>query len=185
MSAVLCCIAFLLGIVFCTQAGLFWLDLVDHFITTYGLVIVGISEALIVGWVFPARRFRQHLDEHHGFRFGKSLAVMMRLLITLMLMITWFGLGEVEGLPLASGIARFALIATAIVLWIDEHWLDFDIRLVIPGLLIVLLDQALVAEFRTNYGGYPRGAILGIGLTWFAGTLVIGVVLSCLRGRVE
>ena len=77
-----CVLAFLCGLVFCTQAGLFWLDLVDHFITTYGLVIVGISEALIVGWLLPVSRLRTHLDQHHVFRFGKTLLAAMRLLIT-------------------------------------------------------------------------------------------------------
>ena len=178
MSAALCGVAFLLGIVFCTQAGLFWLDLVDHFITTYGLVIVGICEAVIVGWIFPAKRLRSHLDEHRDFHFGKVFALVMRLLITVMLMLTWFGLGQVDGLPIASGVARIALLASAVVLWIDEHWLDFDIRLVIPALLILLLDQALIAEFRSHYGRYPREAILGVGLCWLVGTLIVGVVLS-------
>ncbi len=185
MSAALCGIAFLLGIVFCTQAGLSWLDLVDHFITTYGLVIVGICEAVIVGWVFPAKRLRSHLDEHRDFHFGKAFSLAMRMLITVMLMLTWFGLSTLEGLPIATGVARFALLGSAVVLWIDEHWLDFDIRLVIPALLILLLDQALIAEFKSNYGDYPREAILGVGLCWFVGTLIVGVVLSRLPGRMR
>lgn len=183
MAIVLCSTAFLLGIVFCTQAGIFWLDLVDHFITTYGLVVVAICEALIVGWVFPVKKLRAHLDTYRDFRFGKLFSLVMRILISMMLMLTWFGLGTMEGLPIASGIARLALLTAAIVLWIEEHWLDFDIRLVIPVLLIFLLDQALIGEFSANYGGYHTGAILGIGVTWFAGTLVIGLVLNCLPSK--
>lgn len=178
ISAGLCCIGFVLGIVFCTQAGLFWLDLVDHFITTYGLVIVGLCEALIVGWVFPAKRLRSHLDEHRDFRLGAVFAVAMRLLITAMLLLTWWGLGESQGPQFTGSIARFALLASVLVLWIDEHWLDFDIRLIIPALLIVILDQALVRELRSNYGDYPRAAILTIGAGWFVATLVVGVALS-------
>lgn len=176
--AALCAVAFLLGIVFCTQAGIFWLDLVDHFITTYGLVIVGICEALIVGWILPAKRLRSHLDQHRDFRFGRVFTLIMRLMMTAMMMLTWFGLGKLEGMPVASGMARFAILASAVALWMDEHWLDFDIRLVIPALLILILDQALVAEFQSKYGNYPVAAILGIGVGWFAATLLIGVVLS-------
>lgn len=182
-SAVLCAIGFLLGTVFCTQAGLYILDLVDHFITTYGLVLVAICEALIVGWVFPATRLRSHLDEHRDFRFGNVFSVITRVLITAMLMMTWLGLGQVESIPIAAGIARLALLAAVVMLWIDQHWLDFDIRIIIPILLLVLLDQALVREFGSAYGDYPVAAIVGIGLTWLIGTLIVGIVLDKLPSR--
>jgi membrane protein YqaA with SNARE-associated domain len=177
-SAALCSIAFLLGTVFCTQAGLFLLDLVDHFITTYALVLVAICEAMIVGWIFPARRLREHMDEHRDFHFGQTFSVIMRVVITVVLMMSWFGLGQLDAVPLAAGIARLALLAATVILWVDQHWLDFDIRVIIPVLLLVLLDQALVREFRSAYGGYPVGAIVAVGLTWLIGTLIIGVVLD-------
>ncbi len=65
-----------------------------------------------------------------------------------------------------------------VILWIEKHWLDFDIRVIVPVLLLVLLDQALVKEFQEAYEGYPLGAILGVGLAWLVGTLVIGIVLD-------
>ncbi len=179
-SASLCAIGFLLGTVFCTQAGLFLLDLVDHFITTYALVLVAIGEALIVGWILPAAKLRSHLDEHRDFRFGKTFSVISRVLITATLMLTWAGLAALEATPIAGGIARIALLAAVVILWIDQHWLDFDIRLIVPALLLVLLDQALVAEIASPYGGYPMGAIVAVGLTWLAGTLAIGIVLGLL-----
>lgn len=185
VSAGLCSIAFLLGTVFCTQAGLFLLDLVDHFITTYALVLVAICEALIVGWIFPARRLRVHMDEHRDFHFGKTFSVIMRVIITVVLMMSWFGLGQLEAVPLAAGIARLGLLAATVILWVDQHWLDFDIRIIIPVLLLVLLDQALVKELQSPYGGYPVGGIIAVGLTWLAGTLVIAVVLSHLSLRIE
>jgi len=177
-STALCGIAFLLGTLFCTQAGLFLLDLVDHFITTYALVLIGISEALIVGWIFPARRLRQHMDEYRDFRFGNAFSILMRVLITAVLMVTWFGLSQLDSIAMAAGIARLALLAATVILWIDQHWLDFDIRIIIPGLLLVMLDQALVQECQSAYGGYPVGAIVSVGMTWLAGTLIIGVALG-------
>ena len=178
MSAALCASAFLLGTIFCTQSGVFLLDLVDHFITTYALVLVAICEALIVGWVFPSQRLRRHMDSHRDVRYGATFSFIMRILITLVLMLTWFGLGQLDAVPLAAGIARLALLAATVILWTEQHWLDFDIRVIIPALLLVLLDQALVREFRSAYGEYPIGAIISVGLTWLFGTLVIGVVLD-------
>ncbi len=182
-SAGLCGIGFLLGVVFCTQAGLYLLDLVDHFITTYGLVLVAICESLIVGWIFPAKRLRTHLAEYRDFQFGRGFGVIIRVLITAMLMLTWFGLGRMEAIPLAAGIARVALLAGAVILWVDEDWLDFDIRLVVPTLLLVLLDQALVSEISRPYGDYPVPAIVGIGVGWLAGTMLVGALLGRLSQR--
>ena len=161
ISPVLCVVAFTLGIVFCCQAGLFWLDLVDHFITTYALVLIAICEALIVGWLFPVRRLREHLDRYKGFRSSRLFGGLMRLLITAMLMLTWIGLSQLHEAAIASMIGRFLLLASVVVLWVDEHWLDFNIRLLVPALLIFLLDQALVEEIARPYGDYPIPAIIG------------------------
>lgn len=184
-AGVLCTIAFLLGCVFCMRTGLFWLDLVDHFITTYGLVLVAIAETLVVGWIFTSRKLRHHLESYRDFRFGTAVGILMRILITLVLMLTWLGLGQIEAAPVAAGIARVGLLGCAIVLWVHEHWFDFDIRLVVPGLLVLILDQALIREFREPYGNYPYQAIVGIGLAWLLGTLVIGLGLNLLANRIR
>jgi NSS family neurotransmitter:Na+ symporter len=53
---------FLGSIVFTTQAGLVILDIVDHFLTQYGLVIAALLEALIIGWSYRAQRLRAHIN---------------------------------------------------------------------------------------------------------------------------
>jgi NSS family neurotransmitter:Na+ symporter len=159
IASALCIIGFFLGIVFCTQSALFWLDLVDHFITTYGLVLVAICEAIIVGWLFPAKRLRRHLDEYRDFRFGQYFGIVMRVLMTSVLLVTWIGLTQMHGAAVAVGLARFVILGSAIVLWVDEHWLDFNIRLLIPALLVFLLDQALLKEVKAPYEGYPWSAV--------------------------
>lgn len=183
VSAALCASGFCLGLVFCTQAGLFWLDLVDHFITTYALVLVAICESLVVGWMFSARKLRTHLDEHRDFHFEGSINIVMRLVITALLLLTWVGLSHNEDAPVGASIGRFLMVAGAVILWIDEHWLDFDIRIVIPALLVFLLDQALLKEVAEPYGGYHINAVAIIGIGWLAGTLAIGIGLSLIGKR--
>jgi NSS family neurotransmitter:Na+ symporter len=56
-----CVIGFLGSMVFTTKGGLFWVDIVDHFITHYGLVLIGIFECILVGWVLKASKLREHL----------------------------------------------------------------------------------------------------------------------------
>ena len=53
----------------------------------------------------------------------------------------------------------------------EEHWLDIDIKLVIPILLILLLDSQLATEISKTYEGYPREAVLWFGVGWTVATL--------------
>ncbi|MEE8109521.1 MAG: sodium-dependent transporter [bacterium] len=61
---ILCGAAFLLSLVFTTGGGLFWLDIVDRFVTHYGLVVVGVLEAILVGYILKPRFIRDHLNRH-------------------------------------------------------------------------------------------------------------------------
>lgn len=63
-------VGFLGSIAFATQGGLFWLDIVDHFVTHYGLVLVGIFEALVVGWLFGTKKLRRHINRISSIKLG-------------------------------------------------------------------------------------------------------------------
>jgi NSS family neurotransmitter:Na+ symporter len=67
------CIAGLLGsLVFTTRAGLLWLDIVDHFLTSYGLITAGILECLIIGWFLKAKVLRGHINEVSRWKINKA-----------------------------------------------------------------------------------------------------------------
>ncbi len=59
---VTCIIGFVASIVFTAKSGLFWVDIVDHYITHYGLVIIGILECVIVGWVLKSGKLKDYID---------------------------------------------------------------------------------------------------------------------------
>jgi len=59
---VICVLGFLGSLIFTTRAGLYILDIADHFITNYGLVIGGLLECLIIGWVLKASVLRKHIS---------------------------------------------------------------------------------------------------------------------------
>ncbi|MCW8819386.1 MAG: sodium-dependent transporter, partial [Ignavibacteriaceae bacterium] len=63
LSTVLCFLGFVGGIIFTTNGGLFWLDIVDHFINNYGLVVAGLLECIVVGWFFNIDIIRKHLNK--------------------------------------------------------------------------------------------------------------------------
>lgn len=55
---------FLIGILYTTGAGLYFLDVIDHFVTNYGLILVGITQALIVGWTVKGKKVMEHIKKH-------------------------------------------------------------------------------------------------------------------------
>ena len=58
------CISGLVGsVVFTTKAGLIWLDIADHFITQYGLMIIGILQCVVVAWIYKASKLRKHIND--------------------------------------------------------------------------------------------------------------------------
>jgi len=57
---------------------------------------------------FPAKRLRQHLEQHRNVQLGKTFSPRMRIQITIMLAVTSSWRGRIESAPLATGIAHLA-----------------------------------------------------------------------------
>jgi NSS family neurotransmitter:Na+ symporter len=62
VTFVICLVAFIIGLLFCTQAGLYWLDIVDHWINNYGLAAIGLAEVIVIGYIFGAKPFRKFIN---------------------------------------------------------------------------------------------------------------------------
>ncbi len=77
--------------VFTTQAGLLWLDIVDHFLTHYGLVLVGILECILVGWLFGSRVLRNHINEISSIKLGIWWEMLIKYFIPIVLGIILVG----------------------------------------------------------------------------------------------
>ena len=69
-TAIVCGIAFLVGLLYCTQGGLYWLDQVDRMACFYGLLITGVLACVAVGWKFGAGKLRSHLNETSDIKVG-------------------------------------------------------------------------------------------------------------------
>ncbi len=62
----ICGVGFIGSLLFTTNAGLLWLDIVDHFLNQYGLITVGIVEALVIGWLYRTDRLKIHIVNNLG-----------------------------------------------------------------------------------------------------------------------
>ncbi len=84
-------IGFLGSIIFTTQAGLLWLDIVDHFLTHYGLVVVGIAECILVGWFFRLDVLRRHINRISNIKLGLWWDILIKYFVPLVLGIILVG----------------------------------------------------------------------------------------------
>ncbi len=126
--SVVCLCGFLGGIIFTTGAGLYWLDIVDHFLTTYGLVIVGIFECLVIGWYLKAEKMREHINKVSILKIGK--------------------------------------------------WWDFSVKILTPGILIMILVSSLFQEFSAPYENYPVTWLILIGRDWIFATIIASIIIA-------
>jgi NSS family neurotransmitter:Na+ symporter len=87
---VLSVLGFLGGIVFATGGGFAWLDIVDHFLSHYGLFAACILQCILVGWIYGVNRLREHVNSISMFRVGRSFNFFIRYLIPAVLLFLFF-----------------------------------------------------------------------------------------------
>src|SRR5690625_1301948 len=61
----------IISLLFATQGGLFFLDLVDYFINQFGVAALGLVEVILVAWILrKVATFKNHADEISDIRLG-------------------------------------------------------------------------------------------------------------------
>ncbi len=86
VSAV-CVAGFSGSIVFATQGGLFWVDIVDHFLTSYGLVVVGVFECVVVAWLFRLKVIKDHVNKISSIKLGLWWDLLIKYFVPLILVV--------------------------------------------------------------------------------------------------
>ncbi|NEO73096.1 sodium-dependent transporter [Moorena sp. SIO3H5] len=71
VSIGVCLGGFIAGIIYTTRAGLYILDIVDHFVTNYNLMLVAIFQSILVGWVYGAEKLRRYMNQVSDWTVGK------------------------------------------------------------------------------------------------------------------
>ena len=81
----MCIIGFFISLLFATGSGLHWLDIVDHFIANFGLVMIGLVECLILGWMYKISKLRKHANETSEIKIGKWWEYLIKYVIPFVL----------------------------------------------------------------------------------------------------
>jgi NSS family neurotransmitter:Na+ symporter len=87
VAFMICLFAFLIGILFATRAGLYFLDIVDHFVNNYNLVLVGILQCIAVGWIYGAEKMRKYINKVSDFKIGRWWNFAIKWLIPVVLIV--------------------------------------------------------------------------------------------------
>ena len=64
-------VAFPISLIFVTRAGFYWFDIVDKWICDFGLVISGLMQCIIVGYLYRVQEFRDYLNSQSEIGLGQ------------------------------------------------------------------------------------------------------------------
>jgi len=87
VSMYVCVTGFVAGMIFTTYAGLYYLDVADHYITHYGLLFVGLLEAIAIGWLYGVEELRLYINSVSEIRIGRWWNVLIKYIIPVILMV--------------------------------------------------------------------------------------------------
>lgn len=78
-------VAFPISLIFTTRGGFYWFDIVDKWVCDFGLVTVGLVQAVVIGWLYDIHGFRQHLNQISEVRLGAWWVWMLRVVTPVVL----------------------------------------------------------------------------------------------------
>ncbi len=85
VSMVVCLAASSAGIIYTTRAGLYFLDIVDHFVTSYNLLLVVIFPTILAGWIYGAEKLRRYINQVSDWQVGKWWNISIKYIIPMVL----------------------------------------------------------------------------------------------------
>ena len=77
----------LLSTTFASGAGMYILDIMDNFINCYGIVVVGLLEVIVIGWIVKPSVIREHTNKTSYFKIGKWWDFLIKFVTPVMLLI--------------------------------------------------------------------------------------------------
>jgi len=86
-TAMICILGFLLSLMFSGGNGLYLLEIVDHFIANFGLVMIGLVECLILGWMYTIHKLRAHANETSEIKLGRWWDVLIKFVVPTILLV--------------------------------------------------------------------------------------------------
>jgi NSS family neurotransmitter:Na+ symporter len=81
--------AFLIGLIYTTRGGFYWIDVVDYFVCSFGLTLAGVLEAIAVGYIWGAKNAREKANEFSDFKIGIWWDIALKYVTPLVLLVSF------------------------------------------------------------------------------------------------
>jgi NSS family neurotransmitter:Na+ symporter len=79
-------VGFALGVIFTTEGGLSWLGTIDGYVNgTWGIVLVGLVECVVIGWVYDVKILRRHANARSDWKIGPWWDIFIKFVIPIIL----------------------------------------------------------------------------------------------------
>ncbi|MCI5726932.1 MAG: sodium-dependent transporter [Clostridium sp.] len=118
-TIVICILAATISLIFITRAGLAWLDIVDHWANAFTLIIVGIFECIIVGWLFDTKKLLEEVNKNtNKFKMPLWWFVSIIKFIAPILLVIFFGLNLYDLFINNNGTYSYAYWAEIVGGWV-------------------------------------------------------------------
>jgi len=78
LAGIFVLVAFPVSLIFVTRGGFYWFDIVDKWICDFGLVISGLIQCIVVGYLYKVEDFRSYLNTNSEVRLGNWWVLALR-----------------------------------------------------------------------------------------------------------
>lgn len=79
-------IGFLVGIFLTTRAGSLWIDILDGITANFSLLVIGLTEALVVGWLYGVSKLSTHLNSISKPKVGKNWIYIIKYFVPIVIL---------------------------------------------------------------------------------------------------
>jgi len=101
-------VSFFISLIFTTKDGYYWFDIWDKWICDFGLVLAGLAQCLIVGYLYNVQEFRAYLNSVSEIRLGNWWVVTLRYVTPVILLVILVTNLRTEILETYEGYPRWA-----------------------------------------------------------------------------
>ena len=173
LTAGVCGVGFLFSLPFATRSGMMWLDIVDNWMSNYGLVLVGLLECIAVGYFSNFSELRRYINRRSEIHLDAWFDLFVKVItpaVLIYLLGAQFGRDVMKPyggydaiLPGAINVAGWGwfFVIVFISLILARNWVGFTwvaVGLIAFGLFFLGLDSAAAAMgalgFTLLFGGF-------------------------------
>lgn len=191
LTAIFCVVGFAGSLFICTDSGLMWLDILDNWMSSYGLVLVGLLECIAVGYFFHISDLKQYINTHSEIQVHHWFDVFIKF-VTPAILILLLGrqfLGDMtetyEGydsiLPHAVNIGGWGVLFLIFVLSLiaARSWKILIWTLSVLVVTVLAYAYFSVAMFEPSVGEImPAAFMCGLAVSLLFGGVISGILIA-------